>query len=314
MDNLTHSLFGAALGQIGLKRKTGLAMPTLILAANLPDIDATCVIYGMEHLAMRRGLTHGPLAMLILPLLLWAAMLAFDRWQSRRGKRPEKRLPIHKGWLLFFAYLGCFSHPALDWMNVYGVRLLAPFSQNWFYGDVLFIIDLWIWIGLGLALFLSLRQERRGGKSWRGTAWVGLLGALAYIFGNGVMTGHAEAMAAEKLRVAGYEQAVVVASPPPIQFWKRAIFWRQNNIYGNGSYILGKDVGIDKAVHPTGMDSNRWASQLRDNPEARAFHFWARMPVIMQAEDGQYYLRDQRYMDPMAVGRFQILLGPKPEN
>lgn len=312
MDNLTHSMFGAALGQIGLKRKTGLAMPTLILAANLPDIDATCLIYGMEHLAMRRGLTHGPLAMLILPLLLWAAMLAFDRWQTARGKRPEKRLPIQKGWLLFFAYLGCLSHPVLDWMNVYGVRLFAPFSQSWFYGDVLFIIDLWIWLGLGAMLLLSFRQERKGSTKWRGTAWAGLLGALAYIFGNGLMTGHAEAEAAEKLRGAGHENAVVVASPPPIKFWQRDIFWRKNNIYGSGFYTLGENVSIDVAGQPTGIDNGRWTEQLRRNPDARAFAFWSRMPVIMQGEDGRYYLRDQRYMDPMAVERFQILLETQP--
>ena len=40
MDNLTHSLVGAAFGQMGLKKKTGLAVPALILGANLPDIDA----------------------------------------------------------------------------------------------------------------------------------------------------------------------------------------------------------------------------------------------------------------------------------
>ena len=52
MDNLTHSLAGAVLGQMGLKEKTGLAMPTLILAANLPDIDAACLAWldGVQHL------------------------------------------------------------------------------------------------------------------------------------------------------------------------------------------------------------------------------------------------------------------------
>src|SRR3546814_7730467 len=95
MDNLTHSLAGAMLGQMGLKRRTGLAMPTLILAANLPDIDAGCAVYGIESLAMRRGITHGPVALLVLPLLLWAAMLAFDRWQTRRGKRPADRSEEH---------------------------------------------------------------------------------------------------------------------------------------------------------------------------------------------------------------------------
>src|SRR3546814_20136068 len=117
---------------MGLKRRTGLAMPTLILAANLPDIDAGCALYGIESLAMRRGLTHGPIALLVLPLLLWAAMLAFDRWQARRGTRPAARLPIHKGWLLALACLGCPTHPPFDWLNPYGVRLLQPFRPRWF--------------------------------------------------------------------------------------------------------------------------------------------------------------------------------------
>ena len=80
MDNLTHSLVGAILGQLGLKKKSGLAMPTLIIPANLPDIDAACAVYGVESLSMRRGITHGPIALLLLPLILWALMIAFDRW------------------------------------------------------------------------------------------------------------------------------------------------------------------------------------------------------------------------------------------
>ncbi len=55
MDNLTHSLAGALLGQMGLKRLTGRAMPTLIIAANLPDIDAVATLLGRESLAIRRG-------------------------------------------------------------------------------------------------------------------------------------------------------------------------------------------------------------------------------------------------------------------
>ena len=63
MDNLTHSLAGALLGQIGLKRLSGRAMPTLIIAANLPDIDAMATLLGPTSLAFRRGITHGPIAL-----------------------------------------------------------------------------------------------------------------------------------------------------------------------------------------------------------------------------------------------------------
>src|SRR3546814_13445213 len=118
-DLLTHSLVGAVLGQMGLKKKTGLAMPTLIIAANLPDIDAGCAIYGIESLSMRRGISHGPIAPILLPVLLWALMLAFDRWQTRRGNRPAGGLPSHKGWLPALAYIGCLSHTALAWLNNY---------------------------------------------------------------------------------------------------------------------------------------------------------------------------------------------------
>ena len=71
MDNLTHSLVGAVLGQAGLKRTTGLASPALIIGANLPDVDAACFFWleGTEHLGFRRGITHGPPALVLLPLV-----------------------------------------------------------------------------------------------------------------------------------------------------------------------------------------------------------------------------------------------------
>jgi inner membrane protein len=105
LDNLAHTLAGAALGETGLKKKTGLGMATLIIAANLADIDALGLLFG-ENLAWRRGWTHGPIAMLVLPPLLVGAMVLFDRWQDRRGKRPAERLPLHTGWLLALAYIG----------------------------------------------------------------------------------------------------------------------------------------------------------------------------------------------------------------
>ena len=160
MDNLTHSLVGALIGQAGLKRKTGLAMPALIIGANIPDIDAACFLWldGVQHLAFRRGITHGPIAWVLLPLLLAGGLWWFDRWQARRGKRPEGRLPVHFGWLYGLSLLATLTHPALDWLNVYGIRLLEPFSSRWFYGDTLFIIDIWLWALMGFATWFSLRK------------------------------------------------------------------------------------------------------------------------------------------------------------
>ena len=67
MDNLCHSLAGAALADAGLKRYTARGMSTLIIASNLPDIDVA--VFATDTLAMsfRRGWTHGVLAMGVLP-------------------------------------------------------------------------------------------------------------------------------------------------------------------------------------------------------------------------------------------------------
>lgn len=307
MDNLTHSLVGAVLGQMGLKKKTGLAMPTLIIAANLPDIDAGCAIYGIESLSMRRGVTHGPIALLLLPVLLWALMIGYDRWQERRGKRPSGRLPVHKGWLLALAYVGCLSHPALDWLNNYGIRLLEPFSHRWFYGDSIFIIDLWIWIALAASLWLSLRREHRAAANWARPAWVGFTAVCTYIFVNGLITGVAEARATTALTAAGHANVLVVASPPPLQFWQRDIFWRTATEYGTGHFGPGTGLDIDIRGAPTGMDDLRLATWVKGDPAARAFLFWSRMPVAQKDGDA-ILLRDQRFMHPLAQDRFQVRL------
>ncbi|WP_374526037.1 metal-dependent hydrolase [Sphingopyxis sp.] len=305
MDNLTHSLAGAALGQVGLKRKTGLAMPALILAANLPDIDAGCAVYGIESLAMRRGITHGPLALLILPLLLWGLLVAFDRWQARRGTRPARRLPVHRGWLLALCYLGCFSHPAFDWLNNYGIRLLEPFSHRWFYGDTLFIIDLWIWLALGVSVWLSLRRERQGRADWQRPAWIGVTAVCAYIFTNGLITGAAERTATAALLASGHKNPLVVASPPPLAFWRRDVFWRDADRYGDGRFTPGVGGNLDITGKPTRMDDPRLATWVKGDPAARAFLFWARMPVA-ESDGDAIILRDQRYMQPLARDRFMV--------
>jgi inner membrane protein len=53
------------------------------------------------------------------------------------------------------------THPALDWLNNYGLRWLMPFDGRWFYGDAVFIIDPWIWLGFGGIAFLTWSYRLR---------------------------------------------------------------------------------------------------------------------------------------------------------
>ncbi len=320
MDNLTHSLAGAVIGQLGLKKKTGLGMATLIIAANLPDIDAFApLLGGHQHLAMRRGITHGPIAIAILPLILTGIMLWFDGWQTRRGKRPADRLPIHKGWLLALAYIGCLSHPALDWLNSYGIRLLEPFSSQWFYGDSIFIIDIWIWAAMIAGVWMSRRREKKGRDDWQRPAWISFAAICAYIFANGLITGKAETDTelAVTQRI-GQKPDQVVANPVPVTFWRREMLWQMGQgvdaKYGEGMFDLldpepfyWKGEWIENDATQAMVDKAR-----RSDSDVDAFLFWSRMPVLQQdkdaaSEDGvTLNISDMRFRSPLVQDRFAI--------
>ncbi len=309
MDNLTHSLAGAVLGQMGMKTKTGLAMPTLIIAANLPDIDAVATLLGGHtHLALRRGVTHGPIALVILPILLWAAMLAWAKWRP-----SEKRLPIHKGWLLALAYIGTISHPALDWLNNYGIRLLEPFSSQWFYGDTIFIIDIWIWAALVASVWISRRREKRGTGNWQQPAWFGFTAICAYIFANGLITERAERMTAEKVEVqTGIKPTLVVANAVPVQFWKRDMQWRDDTVYGYGWFTLPGDAFVHGKVRPHGADRLTLSHIEMAAEDGPPYLFWSRMPIVERDEKGNVTVRDQRFLDPRAGDRFSLKTTVRP--
>jgi len=290
MDNLTHSLVGALIGQAGLKKKTGLAK--LIIGANLPDVDAACFFWmeGTEHLGFRRGITHGPPAMVLLPLILAGLLWFYDRWQAKRGKRPAGRLPVSFKWLYLLSFIGCLTHPALDWLNVYGVRLLEPFSSRWFYGDTLFIIDVWLWALFVFATWFSLRREERGGE-WMKPARIALAVALAYVGINAGITKWTEGSREPN------DLSIVIASPVPIEFWKREL------IIGDSR---GRFFIDDSRVGNCSLSSIPVASG--DLSQLSAFLFWSRAPFAERAPDGSILLRDARFYDPRARGRFTVAL------
>ena len=89
MDNLCHTLVGAALGEAGLKRRTGFGSGTLMIASNLPDIDVLVFATGIPPVAFRRGWTHGVLADVLLPVVLTGAVMLIARRRGRTGTRQQ---------------------------------------------------------------------------------------------------------------------------------------------------------------------------------------------------------------------------------
>ena len=164
MDNLAHTLVGLAAAKAGLDRLSFGATAVCLVAANSPDADIVAVAGGrwfyLEH---HRGITHSvvgtPALAHVVPLLFYAC----ERAAARLRRRPPRaRL---KG-LIVASLAVSATHPLLDWTNSYGWRPWLPWSGEWYYGDLVFIIDPWLWLALGGACFVATSRTR-----WRVAAW-----------------------------------------------------------------------------------------------------------------------------------------------
>ena len=181
-------------------------MAALVLGANMPDIDVLAEpLFGLPSIQYHRGFTHGIGGVATMPFLLAGLLWLLDRWQSGHevrtadarwwqqwNRRPLGREPLRFGWLIALSYIGTLTHPLLDFTNTYGIQLLAPFSERWFHGDTLFIVDVWIWSILAIALWLSRRRERSGRADWRRPALTGVAVVTVYIVGNALLSFKAE--------------------------------------------------------------------------------------------------------------------------
>jgi inner membrane protein len=186
VDPVAHTLFGATLAESGLRRRSRYATATLIVGANLPDVDALARFWDRDvELHVRRGWTHGVLAMVLLPLLLAGMVALWHRWRGSAMTQPPAPAYNPRA-ILALSYLSVWSHPALDWINTYGVRLLMPFDGRWFYGDALFIVDPWFWLLTAAGVVLARSGNRAAIAGWVGLA---LLATWIVLGADGVSSG-----------------------------------------------------------------------------------------------------------------------------
>lgn len=295
MDNVCHSLLGAALGNAGLARRTPLGMTTLVVANNLPDVDVA--VFATDTLAMsfRRGWTHGVPAQLLLPVLLTAIVVACDRLFRKHTTDRVKPAQI-----LLLAYIGVLLHVFLDLMNSYGVRLLMPFSERWFYGDALYIVDPIMYITLGLGWWFSSRRLNKGSPKPFTPARLGLAVAAAYIvamLGSNLV---ARREVRDGLTRAGRpEQTRFMVTPVFANPFQREVIIDVGDRYEKGwlwfeplPHFRPAGYGVEKGL---GLPQVQPVLQL---PRAQAFLRWSRFPFIQvnPAEpQAGVWLNDYRY-------------------
>jgi inner membrane protein len=293
LDNITHTLAGGLLGQMGLKRRSRFAMAACLLGANAPDIDVFGpLVLPVDGIEFHRGPVHSVFAAPILAAALTGLLWLLDRlWPN------SKALPLRPGALFLVSLIAVASHPFLDWLTTYAIALFAPVSWHWYSGDAIFIVDWVYWLlMIGGIVWSAWRWRRNLPHPGRPAQIAGLLIA-AYIAFNLVESAIAERTTAAALRAQGIEPTLVVASPPPLAFWDRTMLWRSADRWGSGAFDPAHGLALDPGSQPTDLDDPKLAQARADNPHVRAFLVWSRMPIVVRL-DGHTYLTDQRFYQP----------------
>jgi inner membrane protein len=282
VDNLCHTLVGAALAEAGLKRRTPRAYATLLIGANLPDLDAVAMFTG-NALGFRRGITHGIPALVLLPLVLTGLMVLWDRW------RPGRDGPVIPVRLLGVAALAIATHPFLDWLNTYGMRWLMPFDGRWFYGDTLFIVDPWLWLTLGGGVLVARLRGRAG------AARAALALSVIYIGGMLGLTQVGRRVAGRDLGLNAPGPRTLMVGPLFRDAWRREVV-----VDAGDRYRFGEIEWLPSPrLRMTGQEQMKAEEGLRLedlelDQSARAFLDWARFPYLVREGDA-VRIDDARY-------------------
>ena len=308
MDNLTHTLLGATLSRAGLNRLAPQAGWLMVAAANIPDADVVSGLHGAVcYLDYHRGWTHSvPWSPVVAlgPLLIW--------WLLVRRSRPGPRQ-----WLGAYtaSFLGVASHFLLDWLNVYGIRLLLPFRADWFRLDLLNIIDIWVWIILGLGVlgpFLArLVNAEIGARSGPGRAgaWMVLVLLGLYIFARSET--HARAVAILESRLYnGETPRRTAATPGPVNplRWRGLVetsdAWRIVDVDLLREFDPESGQVFYKPEPSVAIDAARKTETARVFLGFASFPVWRIVPIPDPEGGVSVRVGDIRFGDP-GEGRFE---------
>jgi inner membrane protein len=271
VDNVCHTLVGAACGAAGLNRRTRFGAVTLMISANLPDLDVLVFATSLPWIEFRRGWTHGILAQVTLPIAWTWLVWLFDRVQRGRGSQGDR--PFHAGWTLLLALVGVYTHVFLDLLNNYGVRLMTPVSWQWFYGDAVFIVDPWIWIALATGVWMT------GSRGSPRPARVALVVVSSYIVAMLTSASVARGIVSNAWQETyGAPPRALMVGPMPLTPLARQVIVDAGDHYEYGTFSWRRRA---VAFVPEKIPKNDRVPQVADARRAdniRAFLVWARFP------------------------------------
>lgn len=157
MENLSHALVTLAASKVcdsyirpsdserEQAQRKNLLTWSAVLAGNFPDLDilfTKLLPPPLGYLLHHRGVTHTFVALLPQMLLLALILLALNRnWRQLVFRCAHARLSF-----VITLCLGFLLHLFLDWLNLYGIHPFYPFRADWFYADLVFIVEPTFWV------------------------------------------------------------------------------------------------------------------------------------------------------------------------
>ncbi|HEY1336981.1 MAG TPA: metal-dependent hydrolase [Bryobacteraceae bacterium] len=307
MDPLTHTATGLFLSRAGLNRWTPRATAILLVAANAPDADVVTALGGsLNYLHYHRHLTH---SLLLMPVMALASV-AVVRFA---GRKPVRWLPAFA-----IALVAVATHLLLDLTNIYGIRLLLPFSPRWLHLDQTSVIDLWIWgfcllsvaapfLGRLVGSEISSGTVKRPhyGRGW---AIVALAFLLLYNCGRAVL--HAQAVASLESRV--YQEASALrtaALPDPLNPWKWQGLVETRDFYAvtdlnlaTGDFDPTRAAIFHKPEPDPALDAARRAHDVQEFLRFAQFPIWRISPAPEPENARRVDVIDMRFGTPAAPG------------
>jgi len=266
MDNLAHTLVGAALGRAVGGDELPAAGWIGAVAGNAPDWAELLLRPGLwarpaggEYLVYHRGITHSFVGAAVEIVALTGVVTVLLRLWARRAGLP----PPPWRWVAACVTATVASHLYLDWQGSYGLRPFLPWSAQWYYADWIAIVDPFFWLVPLVALAWGARRH-----------WAPALAYLATLMGVTILV----VWPGDDLVVWWVRVATVVFATVGVVGWMRHWFGvaGRRRAAGYGLVVLAAYIAAHAAVSVPVKAQIRAAAIQRFGPDAS----WAALTIL----------------------------------
>ena len=284
MDQLAHTVTGAALGEAIAGRKTGYKAALWgAIIANIPDLDVLInpFVSDVTALVAHRGVTHSLLfAIVMAPLFGWLI----------RRIHPDDTATTGE-WTLV-ALAGFLSHIVLDLLNVYGTQIFWPFSDYPAAVGSIFIADPLHTLPLAAGVLVGFRYARTDRRR-RIANYIGLGLSSAYLLLTLVNSVYMDRVFQHALdeQDISYERTLTTPAPLNNVLWETVAEGEDGFWIGQYSHF-DPDRDIDFWYVPKNHDL---LDDVWDNPDVERLRWYTRGFFTVREMDGALYVHDLRY-------------------